>query len=171
MVARDRVRQRLYLRQAEGYLELGMAEKSLEVLSRLDDRGQRSAFALYLRGEALRRLDRCAEALEPLTLAAQSSPGNVPVYLALGWCHKRTARLDLAIEDLRRALEAEPADPLVHYNLACYLSLAGQKRQALSHLSQAVAMDAQYRALADREPDFDPIRSDPGFQELLGVIV
>lgn len=171
MTTRDRVRLRLYQRQAEGYLEIGLPQQALEVLSRLGDRISRSPHALYLHGEALRSLGRYLEALEPLGQAAKTVPENVHVQMALGWCHKRTARLDLAIQDLERALDVEPTDPLVHYNLACYLSLAGQRRRALVHLSRAFSLDATLRRLVDNEPDFDPLRSDPGFLSLVGVAV
>jgi len=86
----------------------------------------------------------------------------------LAWCHKRTARLDAAIKDIQRALEVEPEEALLHYNLACYLSLAGRKRSALTHLARAFALDASYRELTGSEPDFDPIRSDPQFRALTG---
>ena len=88
--------------------------------------------ALYLQGESLRALGRFREALEPLTKrAARDSPNNVHVWLALGWCHKRSGRLDLAIESLEEALAAEPNDALVHYNLACYWSLANNQAPGL----------------------------------------
>jgi Flp pilus assembly protein TadD len=171
VTTRDRVRLRLYQRQAEGYLEIGLPQRALEVLSRLGDRVLRSPHALYLRGEALRTLGRYHEALEPLGQAAKAAPENIHVQMALGWCHKRTDQLDLAIQDLERALDVEPTDPLVHYNLACYLSLAGQRRRALVHLSRAFSLDATLRRLVANEPDFDPLRADPGFVSLVGVTV
>jgi Flp pilus assembly protein TadD len=126
---------------------------------------------LYLRGEALRSLERYDEALEPLREAAENRPDNTRVWLALGWCHKRTGRIDLAVESLEKALDVKPCDALNHYNLACYLSLAGKRRRALTHLSKALAIDSDYRALAHDERDFDPIRSDPEFQALTSIIV
>jgi len=171
VTTRDRIRLKLYQRQAEGYLEIGLPEHALDVLARLGDRVRCSPHALYLRGEALRSLGRCQEALEPLSQAAQAIPENIHVQLALGWCHKRTSRIDLAIQDLERALAVEPTAPLVHYNLACYLSLAGQRRRALVHLARALSLDASLRRLVDNESDFDPIRSDPGFLALVGLTV
>ncbi len=38
-----------------------------------------------------------------------------------------------------------------------------------AHLSRAFELDSEFRALVDREPDFDPICSDPDFQAILGL--
>ena len=80
-------------------------------------------------------------------------------------------RLDQAIQALDKAVAADPAEPLLHYNIACYYSLAGSKPQALEHLSRALALDSQYRYLIDDESDFDPLRNDPDFQALTSAIV
>ena len=120
----------------------------------------------YLWGEALRALERPFEALVPLERAVRLAPEDVRVRIALGWCYKRTGRLDLAIQTLERALAVEPDEALLRYNLACYLSLAGQKHRALGYLSQALETDPVYRELLDTESDFDPIRSDPEFQAI-----
>ena len=119
---------------------------------------------LYLQGEALRSLERYADAIVPLRKVAELEPENVQVLLALGWCHKRTGRIDLAIEALETALAADNDEPLIRYNLACYHSVAGDKRHALAYLEQALALDPNYRLLIDHEPDFDPLRGDPEFQ-------
>lgn len=148
-----------------------MAAHALEVLDRCGDHGTLSDHALYLKGQSLRELGRYREALEPLSRAAKGNPGNTSVWLALGWCYKRTGKLDRAIESLEEALVAEPDDPLVHYNLACYWSLAKNKRQALAYLSRALDLEDEYRTLVPEEPDFDPIRDDPAFQSLVRVAV
>jgi Flp pilus assembly protein TadD len=150
--------------QAEGYLELGMSQQALDVLHRLGDDGDADLHALYLQGEALRGLGRYAEALAALGRVTKAEPENVHAWLAVGWCHKRTGRLDLAIDALEAARAADPEEPLIHYNLACYWTLAGGKRQALGYLERALALDASYRGLIDGETDFDSLRSDPDFQ-------
>jgi Flp pilus assembly protein TadD len=166
----DRIRLQQIERQAEGFLELGMAQNALETLARAGTQPNLSAHGHYLRGEALRTLERYEEALLPLRRAATLAPTSIHVWLALGWCYKRTGRLELAIQSVQRALEFQPREALLHYNLACYLSLARQKRPALVHLSRAFALDPKYRAMVDAEPDFDPIRSDPKFQALTSII-
>ena len=101
---------------------------------------------LYLQGEALRSLERYTDAIVPLRKVAELEPENIQVRLALGWCHKRTGRIDLAIEALEGALRADNDEPLIRYNLACYHSVAGDKRQALAYLEQALTLDPKYRA-------------------------
>lgn len=171
MNAHDRVRRQQFVLQAEGYLELGMAQHALDALARVGDPETLSGHGLYLTGEALRSLGRFREAIEPLTRASQADPGNIHIWLALGWCYKRVSRIDLAIESLEEALSAEPNDALVNYNLACYWAVANSKRQALGYLQKALDLDDHYRALIADEPDFDPIRTDPGFQALVRVTV
>lgn len=171
MNAHDRVRRQQFVLQAEGYLELGMAQHALDVLARVGDPETLPGHGLYLTGEALRSLGRFREAIEPLTRASQADPGNIHIWLALGWCYKRVSRIDLAIESLEEALSAEPNDALVNYNLACYWAVANSKRQALGYLQKALDLDDHYRALIADEPDFDPIRTDPGFQALVRVTV
>jgi tetratricopeptide (TPR) repeat protein len=169
--AKSRTRLNKIQREAEGYLELGLAQQALNALGRLGNPADTGATTLYLWGESLRALGRFDEAIGSLRQAAKAEPENVHIWLALGWCHKRTNQLDLAIDDLENGLTADPGDPLLHYNLACYLSLARNKLRALDHLSRALALDSRYRHMIDGEPDFDPLRSDPDFQALTNVSV
>ncbi len=163
-MSKDRIRRMKLQHQAEGYLELGMSQQALDVLSRLGDSGDADLHTLYLQGEALRGLGRYAEAVGTLGRVTAAEAENVRAWLALGWCHKRTGRIDLAIDALEAARSADPEEPLILYNLACYWSLAGGKRQALEYLERALAMDPAYRRLIDAETDFDALRSDPAFQ-------
>jgi len=166
MTARNRIRRSKLQREAEGYLELGLAQQALNTIARIGDTTAWDAKTLYIWGEALRTLERHEEALGPLCRAAEASPENIHVHLALGWCYKRTGQIHLAINALEKALAAEPDESLLRYNLACYCSLSGQKHRALRFLAQVLAAAPGYRDLIDEETDFDPIRQDPDFQAL-----
>jgi Flp pilus assembly protein TadD len=143
-----------------------MPQQALDALARVGQSDSADVQTLYLQGEALRALGRYGEALVPLGRVTQSEPENIHAWLAAGWCHKRSGRIDLAIDALETALAADPEEPLIRYNLACYWSLAGGKRQALAYLEQALSLDPSYRGLVDHEPDFDPLRSDREFQAI-----
>lgn len=171
MMAPDRIRRKHLQRQAEGYLELGMAQQVLDTLAQLGNPETFGSHLLYLQGEALRLLERYEEAIAPLERAAEGDPRNIQIWIALGWCYKRTARLPLAIQAIQKALEVAPSEALLHYNLACYLSLAGEKERAIRSLGRALKLDPHYRELIDKEPDFDPIRNDPGFLALTSLVV
>jgi tetratricopeptide (TPR) repeat protein len=171
VLASHRIRMQRVLREAEGYLELNMPQNALSMLARIDDPGTFRGQELYLTGEALRALERFDEALPPLKQAADLLPSNIHVWLALGWCYKRTGQLERAIQSLEQAEEVDPKLALIHYNLACYWSLAGKKTRALSYLTRAIKLDPHFRDLVGDESDFDPIRSDPEFRALTTVIV
>ena len=60
---------------------------------------------------------------------------------------------------------------MLHYNLACYWSLARNRTLALRYLSRALEIDGNFRDLIADEPDFNPLRHDPEFVALTSVIV
>ncbi len=175
------------LRKAEGYLELAMgwaqplqldhtlrtqlAQRALDQLARVDEGRRRQAAALYLVGQAYRVMEQHERAILPLAQAAQREPENIHIWLALAWCQKRIDRLDLAIESLENALAVQAEEPILHYNLACYWSLAGNSTMSLRYLAQSLQLDPSYRSLIADEPDFDPIRDLPEFQSIVDVIV
>jgi Tetratricopeptide repeat len=75
----------------------------------------------------------------------------------------REKRYDDAIALMEDGLRERPGHPALLYNLACAESLAGRPVDALAHLQQAVAADPKWREQAKSDPDFDPIRREPGF--------
>jgi tetratricopeptide (TPR) repeat protein len=156
--------------EAEGYLELAMPEHALRSLQRRGQLVHGDARGCYLLGEALRELRRYRDAIYPLRRSLELIPDDTRVCIALGWCYKRTGCLEDAIGVLERAVHVEPGDALLHYNLACYFSLARNRRGALQHLANALEIDGNFREMASDESDFDSIRNDPLFQSLTGVV-
>jgi tetratricopeptide (TPR) repeat protein len=72
-----------------------------------------------------------------------------------------------AADQGRELIEAHPeyAGPL--YNLACCESLAGRTADAIEHLRLAIDRKEGFRSLAAEDSDFDPIRDEPAFKELV----
>ena len=160
----DRIKRQLG--EAEGYLMLGMPQKALAILEARDDWATMQFEAALLTGEALRTTGRHREALKPLEVAASLRPGDVGVAIALGWCYKRTQRLAQAIDALSRAVRHKPNEPLLHFNLACYWSLASNPAKAVQALAVALQLDPDLRGSVASELDFDPLRGNPDFERI-----
>ena len=116
---------------------------------------------------------RTAFAEEPgTTLVALGVPGEgVRVQ---GRRHLDAAQPSLRVRRIRRGcrqgrelIEAHPeyAGPL--YNLACCESLAGRTDDAIKHLRLAIDRHEPFRSLAAEDSDFDPIRDEAAFKELV----
>jgi hypothetical protein len=68
----------------------------------------------------------------------------------------------------RELLEAHPGLAFLHYQVACCESLAGRKAEAIEHLRQAIDRWEGCGEMAQQDSDFDPIRGEPEFEELIG---
>ncbi|QDV71230.1 Tetratricopeptide repeat protein [Rosistilla carotiformis] len=175
------------LREAQGILELiscnddlwgldpeikrRMACRALSLLQGARPRGSRRAAWYYLRGRGWSLLGKHKRAIRALRAAAKIDPHHIATYLSLAWCLKRIDRLEQSIEILNQAVERAPHHPLVRYNQACYLSLAGQPQLAAMELSIALELKPDLRSRIAGESDFDPIRNHPAFDAALQVIV
>lgn len=182
-----RTKRQQLLQEAEGYLDLAMvlseqyrltpasrnriATRALDTLARLEPKTRESATGLRLKGQAYRVMERFDEAVEVLTLAKELEPESVVTLLAIGWCQKRLGNIECAIEALEDALACCPDEAIVHYNLACYWSLAKNVPLALVYLSQSFDLDPEYRDMVADEKDFDPLREHPEFVAITSVIV
>ena len=63
---------------------------------------------------------------------------------------------------------SRPDQGYLFYNVACCESLAGRTADAIEHLRQAIDMWEGCRDMANADSDFDPIRDETAFQELIG---
>jgi len=68
----------------------------------------------------------------------------------------------------RELIGAHPEYPLLSYNVACCESLAGQTANAIEHLRLSIERSERSRTLAKDDSDFDPIRDETAFKELVG---
>ena len=182
----SRIRRQQLVQEAEGYIDLAMclsdrwslddshrvrmANRSIAALDLLDAEQMDHPRVLYLRGQAYRLMHEYRHALPPLQRASELDPENIHVNLAIGWCFKRIGRIEAAIQALEEALEVRGDEAILHYNLACYWSLAQNLGLALSHLSIAFDLEPDYRDMALGEEDFDGLRDHPEFMILTGVI-
>ena len=121
------------------------------------------------------KIKRTAFAEEPNTtlLAVGGAPGEA--YEAGGWelwaplnPLFRAGKYDEAADRGRELVNANPEYPGLLYNVACAESLAGRKDDAIEHLRRSLELSPRFREMAKKDSDFDPIRDEPGFKELVG---
>jgi uncharacterized protein YjlB len=117
---------------------------------------------------------RTAVATEPATtiLVIDGTPGQA--YDASGWelwaplrplyDNGEYTELSARLEDV---IAANPQYPMLVYNLACSESLSGHPADAIEHLRRAVSASEKFRTDAANDSDFDPIRDEPAFNELI----
>lgn len=72
------------------------------------------------------------------------------------------------IERSRELIATHPGYAGLYYNLACCESLAGDTDEAIGDLRRAIQLSERTRALAREDSDFDPVREQPAFRELVG---
>jgi tetratricopeptide (TPR) repeat protein len=75
----------------------------------------------------------------------------------------REGRWTDAIRMHEEALAEQPGSAPLLYNLACMESRGRRPLEALTHLSEAIALDPTWAEYAAKDTDFDPIRAEPGF--------
>ncbi len=73
-----------------------------------------------------------------------------------------------AAERGRALAEEHPEYPMLLYNVACCESLAGRSGDAIDDLRRAASMSDRVIRYAQGDSDFDPIRDEPAFKELVG---
>jgi mannose-6-phosphate isomerase-like protein (cupin superfamily) len=127
---------------------------------------------VFVRPEARRKATGDAT-----VLALGATPGEP--YHALDWgeawrfqSESMTAygeqRYADAAEAVRRGLERTPDHAGLHYNCACFATLAGDTGdETFDHLRRSVELHPPFREQARRDDDFAAVRDDPRFEEAL----
>lgn len=159
-----------WLDEAEGYLQLGMLDHALERVVAVSATAHLGYECAALRGSILREKNAFPEAIPYFEAALRLRPGDLLATMGLGWCQKRVGHVDLAAKTYTDALKVHPNEAILHYNLACYLSLLGQAKESVDALRRSFRIDKDYRQLLRGETDFDPIRAHPEFLQLMGEL-
>jgi serine/threonine protein kinase/Flp pilus assembly protein TadD len=67
----------------------------------------------------------------------------------------------------KRAMEIEPNEPMLLYNLACIYSLADEYDAAIDCLEKAIDGGFAHRPWLEKDSNLDPLRDDPRFQSMV----
>ncbi len=76
-------------------------------------------------------------------------------------------KLDQAVAAMEKAVERSPKSGDAWYDYACYLSLSGNKVEALVALKKALVLTPKSVSMAKTDTDLDPLRKEPEFKKLV----
>lgn len=100
--------------------------------------------------------------------ASSPSPRTYEDLALQGVFHHNEGDYPRAIKYLSKALEMDPKSDHAHYCLAAAYARSGDTRNAVRHLRHAILASDYNRVLAMSDEDFDSLRSEAEFEELLG---
>lgn len=128
---------------------------------------QPDRYAWAGRGFALLKLGRYEEAVASYDRALAFCPDQT------AWCNRghalcRLGRYPEALASYNHALEIDPDFDAAFYGKASAYALQAELELALDNLRQAIALSPnEYRAMVKLDPDFDRIRVEVQFQQLV----
>ncbi len=124
--------------------------------------------AWYARGVSFSNLGRDEKAIASYDKAVKIKPDDYEVWSKQGISLFNLGRYEDAIISYDKALSIRPNDANTLYNQACAYALQNHLDPALTNLKSAIELEPEeYRQLAQTDSDFDNIRQDPRFQQLI----
>lgn len=130
--------------------------------------------SIALRLTALKGLDRDeeerlvrAELLRVLDQHLELNPDDVRAVYFRAHVLAEIGRVEEARQWGQRALEMEPRDSSVSYNIACLEATLGNADRAMELLERTVDLGFIHKDWLEHDPDFAPFRSAARFQALL----
>ncbi len=95
----------------------------------------------------------------------RKTPNFIQVLSCLGDIYTQKGFYKEGLDVDRRLVNLKPRDPLVHYNLACSLSLIGDIEQSFRELKRAIEFGFSDFPYILEDPDLENIRGDIRFKE------
>lgn len=104
-------------------------------------------------------------------IGLKSNPANLTIkaqlYAWKAWALKRVGRFIEAADEMKKAREILPDNVTYTYNHACYTKLAGNLRDSLRLLAEAIQKDAAYKQHAASDDDWKDVLDNPEFKALV----
>lgn len=137
-----------YLGRTDRGLALAGLGRNAEALHELEDAARENASSfvtLTALGLQLEQHGDAARALSACERAVRIRPGYAPGRFWLGILDLRRKRLEDGIAQLQATLRINPSFPLAHFNLGAAFENRGDKRLALLHYRQELAINPSYQ--------------------------
>ncbi len=106
-------------------------------------------------------------ALDIVTRHLALNPDDARAATMRAVAHMRVGETAAGLAWAERAVQIDPEDAGVRYNVACLYSLAGEIDRAIDDLYESLRCGFGNVEWFSRDPDLEPLRGDPRFQALL----
>jgi len=150
------------------YSKLKQYEKAFEDINQAIKLNPEFSSAYINRGLNYSELKQYEKAIEEYNQAIKLNPDYTDAYDNRGTNYSKLEQYEKAIEDYNQVIKLNPEDGPAFYNKACVYALQGKAEDASRCLRFALIKNPQeYCELSRNESDFDKIRGDANFQNLL----
>lgn len=162
-----------YGRQCFQHGEMDEAAHWFEEAARIEDNFEARFFAAQSY-EAGGRTEEAAAAYERALASAERQlelhpdDARAATMRAVSLC--RLGQPSAGLEWARRALEIDPTDAGVRYNVACLYALEGRRDEAIQCLEECVRLGFVNVEWIARDPDLASLHGDPRFERLIGQL-
>ncbi|HEX3703342.1 MAG TPA: tetratricopeptide repeat protein [Vicinamibacterales bacterium] len=156
-----------------GYSDaVALYERGLEALQRHDYQGAAELLKAVLQQhpdekELHERVRLYLNICERHAPAREAGPQTIDERLYASTLAINGGKYDQAIVHLRLVRDEDPDNDHALYMLAVAHAQRGEHAEALAHLERAIALNAENRGLAKRDPDLEPLRGHESFRSAL----
>lgn len=149
------------------YLQLGMWKEAIEICNEVIKLNPKKAeFYGIIRGMAYCILGNYQEALKDFDKAIELDTENGEAYAYRGIVYARLGDRQKAVDDLNKALELKQ-NIGVYYDVACIYSVLEIPDKACHYLNKAVEGGYKNFEWIEKDKDFDNIRNETCYQEIM----
>lgn len=162
-------------KSSEGYNARGIVNanrgkfnEAIKDFDRAVELSPRFVSAFMNRGLAYYNNGKYDESIQNFTKAVDLDPKLTVTHLYLGLAHTKLGKYNQAIGDYETAIKLDAKLSVAYYNLARIYASRGDDKQALENLKTALQINPGLKAKAGTEADFEKIRQQPEYIELIG---
>ncbi|MCM8787861.1 MAG: hypothetical protein NC935_07435 [Candidatus Omnitrophica bacterium] len=97
-------------------------------------------------------------------------PDFIQALISLGDAYTRRGFYKEGLEIDKKLVKLKPDDPIVHYNLACSLSLVGEIEEAIKELKKAILLGYDEFDYILQDKDLENLRNSPLFKDFFSKL-
>jgi Flp pilus assembly protein TadD len=150
------------LREAHGYIELGMIDDAANVLEEIAPELKCHPEVMAMRVLLYRKAQNWPLLEVVAGHLTKVQPKEVTWWVDWAFATRRATSVEEAEKILLKAIELHPQEAILHFNLGCYACQLGRIDEAKNRIAQAVRLDRQFQSAALDDPDLEPMWADFG---------